>query len=341
MQVPPKFFLFKRKNGVYYVCFEQDGKPRWKSTGCKQKTEALRCIADLPDLIKHQLPKINLACFRNELTLYLQATHARTTVVLFKLALSHLIGLAGDTMMSSINARHVDHYKAARRKVVGAHSVNRELRTLRAAFNIALRWQYVESNPFGGVKQLRTPEARPCFLTKSDFDRLLSVIGEGWLKEMVIFSVSTGVRQSEMLNLKWQDVDLDRKLIHIQSSGDYRTKQGKRRTIPMNETVYVIFRSKLNRSTGEYVFNRNGFPRGGSFVTHRFKAYVRLAELDERLHWHSLRHTHASWLVQTGVSLYEVQKLLGHSSSKITEIYSHLQPENLHNTVNRIAIRLN
>jgi integrase/recombinase XerD len=64
---------------------------------------------------------------------------------------------------------------------------------------------------------------------------------------------------------------------------------------------------------------------------------VRRSEVaDKNLHFHSLRHTFASWLVQDGVSLYEVQKLLGHSSIAVTQVYSPLQPEQLHATVNRI-----
>ena len=54
------------------------------------------------------------------------------------------------------------------------------------------------------------------------------------------------------------------------------------------------------------------------------------------LHFHSLRHTFASWLVQEGVSLYEVQRLLGHSNISVTEIYAHLQPCQLHSAVNKL-----
>ena len=72
-----------------------------------------------------------------------------------------------------------------------------------------------------------------------------------------------------------------------------------------------------------------------------FKKYAKKAALSEQVHFHSLRHTFASWLVQDGVSLYAVQKRLGHSSISVTQVYSHLQPEQLHETVNRLKINVN
>jgi site-specific recombinase XerD len=109
----------------------------------------------------------------------------------------------------------------------------------------------------------------------------------------------------------------------------------------MNDTVYHLLSQKsLCRNSTEYVFTRGGKQIDGQYLSHKFKDYVTQTELDGRLHWHSLRHTFASWLVQDGVSLFEVQKLLEHFSSEMTLIYSHLQPEQLHNTVNRIVLNV-
>lgn len=135
------------------------------------------------------------------------------------------------------------------------------------------------------------------------------------------------MRRGELLNLRWQDVDLQRRLIHIQSTPTFRTKQGRKLVIPLNDTAFYM----LN---GKQIFDGR--------LTHAFKKAVRRAQLEkDGLHFHSLRHTFASWLVQHGASLYKVQKLLGHSSSKVTEIYSHLQPEQMHSTVNWITLPLN
>ena len=219
--------------------------------------------------------------------------------------------------------------------------MNVEIRGLRAVFNVALRWRLIESNPFCGMQLIRVNDVPPVYFSKEDFQKLISVIKENWLKDIVIFAVITGMRRGEILNLRWQDVDLQRRVIHIQSNPTFKTKQGKRRSIPLSDVAYQILITRFGRSTCEYVFSLNNRNILGNFMTKKFKDYVLLVGLDEKLHFHSLRHTFASWLVQDGVSLYEVQKLLGHSNISVTQVYSHLHPETLHATVNKISIPLN
>jgi integrase len=220
-------------------------------------------------------------------------------------------------------------------------SVNVELRMLKSAFSTALRWKLISENPCRDVPFAQVPDQAPIFITPADFGKLIQAISETWLKELVIFAVLTGLRRGEILNLRWLDVDMERGIINIQSSPRFKTKHGKRRTIPLNSTALEILRKKMEHPGGEYVFTLDGARISGDWVSHLFKRYVRNAELaDDRIHFHSIRHSFASWLVQGGATLYEVQKLLGHSSSKVTEVYSHLQPEHLHATVERIPLLL-
>jgi len=76
-------------------------------------------------------------------------------------------------------------------------------------------------------------------------------------------------------------------------------------------------------------------------VLHLFKRCVRKAGLSDKPHFHSFRHTFATWLVQEGVSIYELQKLLGHRSISVTQIHSHLAASELHSAVNKISVSLN
>jgi site-specific recombinase XerD len=245
-------------------------------------------------------------------------------------------------MMSDVSAVHIDRYKTARLQKVKPVSVNVELRMLKSAFGTALRWKTVDENPCKGVPLAHVPDQMPIFLTPNDFETLIHSIPEPWFRELVVFAVLTGLRRAEIVNLRWVDVDLDRGVIHIQSSPRFKTKQGRRRTVPLNSTALEMLKAKRNQQGGEHVFTLHGEGISPDWVSHLFKRYVRKAKLaDQRLHFHSVRHSFASWLVQGGATLYEVQKLLGHSSPKVTEIYSHLQPEQMHATVNRIVVSMN
>ncbi len=334
--------IFKRDNGVWYILYKEEGRIRWKSTGETTRVEALRKLSDFKQLLRVRPKTKTVSVFTTAFLSFARQNYARPTVDIFSIALGHLKRISGDCLLTSLTAQHPDRYKVTRLadKVSGV-TVNVELRGLRAVMNVALRWKLVSENPFAKVELVRVPDVPPVFLTKAHFQKLVSLIKEGWLRDVVFFAVSTGMRRGEILNLRWEQIDLPRRLIHVQSNPTFKTKQGKRRTLPLNEVAFQLLSNRVGRSASPYVFTARDEKVAESYLSHSFKDYARLAGLSERVHFHSLRHTFASWLVQDGVSLYEVQKLLGHSNIAVTQVYSHLQPEGLHSTVNRISIALN
>ena len=106
--------------------------------------------------------------------------------------------------------------------------------------------------------------------------------------------------------------------------------------MPLNQKALEVIndRKKLNHNL---VFTLNGESFNPDYVCKQFKKCVIKAGINSKLNFHSLRHTFASWLVQRGVSIYEVSKLLGHSDIKVTEIYSHLRAEDLRESVNKLT----
>ncbi len=176
-----------------------------------------------------------------------------------------------------------------RLRAVKPVSVNVELRMLKSAFSTALRWKMIKENPCKGVPFAHVPEQLPIFLTPKDFEKLIHVIAEIWFRELVVFAVLTGLRRAEIVNLRWVDVDMERRVIHIQSSPRFKTKQGKQHTIPLNSTALELLRAKRGRQAGEYVFTLDGNVRiSCDWVSHLFKRYVRKANLaDDRVHFHS------------------------------------------------------
>ncbi len=105
----------------------------------------------------------------------------------------------------------------------------------------------------------------------------------------------------------------------------------------MNEWVFRFLATREKKAG--YVFTSpDGKKLRVGYVSHRFKKNVRAAGLSDEFHFHSLRHTGATWLVQGGVSIYAVQKLLGHSSISTTQVYSHLEVENLFQYVDQLEM---
>jgi len=339
MSDPANYSLLKRSNGFWYVLYEADGRIHWKSTRTRSKQEAAKSLSHLSELLKPRERVILLSGFIQDFLLYARGTYAKKTTDMYRNSLGSLMAFVGELPLTSLTARHLDTYKADRLLKVSPVSVNVELRTLKAAMNVAVRWQMLERNPFQGSPLVRVPERTPSYFSKEDFQQLISLIKENWLKELIVFAVMTGMRRGEIVNLKWADVDLSRKVILVRSSPTFKTKQGRKRVVPLSEVAFHLLSARASKASSDFVFTLNGKSISGSWVGHKLKRYVYEAKLkDSRLHFHSLRHSFASSLIQNGVSLYEVQKLLGHSNISVTQVYSHLQPAQLHDAVNRVKI---
>ena len=333
-----KVYLYKRNNGIYYIGTEIDGRRRWKSTGSKVKAEALRVISEFRKEKMIRNDNLRLGSLKSKVLEFVKEHYPFKTYESYKFPLEKLCEQLGDIQVAKINQYHIDRFKILHLKRVSPTTINVYLRTLRAAFNHAIRWNDIEENPFKGVEMVRIPERAPLYFKKEEVKKIMNVIKENWLKDAVLFTLLTGLRRGEMVNLRWDDVDLDSKLIFIESHASFRTKAGKRRAIPLNDEAMKVLRNRYPERECEYVFTHGGNQLNGEWVSEKFRSYVRKSGLNRKLHFHSLRHTFATWLVKAGVSIYEVQKLLGHSSVTVTQVYSHLASEELHSAVSRLHL---
>ena len=147
------------------------------------------------------------------------------------------------------------------------------------------------------------------------------------------------MRLAEILNMKWNWIDFQNNIITVKCDDSFTTKNRKERIIPINNTLRSILlnhQPKIIKITkDEFVFiSSKGIKFNEDFISKQFKKSVRKAELNDKIHFHSLRHSFCSNLVQKGVSLYVVKDLAGHQNFSVTQQYSHLQPENLSQAVN-------
>jgi integrase len=155
-----------------------------------------------------------------------------------------------------------------------------------------------------------------------------------WLKQMIQVGVSTGLRRSALCRLRWADVDLNHQLLTVRNRGEEKTKSGHERSVPLRGDAFdLLARMKREQEGGGLnarVFSDSeGRAIRPDRASHRFKFFARKAKLKdrERLSFHSLRHTTASWLAMQGVPMRVIQGILGHSTVNMTERYSHLAPE--------------
>jgi integrase len=248
----------------------------------------------------------------------------------------HLKQFFGDKPLDQITPKQIVGYKNKRyADAVKPATINREVATLKKAFNLARReWEWCSDNPVTRVSMEKENNARDRWLSRNEEMRLLSVASQ-WLQDIVVFAVNTGLRMGEILALTWGAVDLCRRTLTV-----LRSKNGERRTIPLNRTVVELLsnREKLRPASTELVFwSKVGTRLDGPNLRRAFRLIVKKSRLDD-FHFHDLRHTFATRMVQAGVDLYKVQRLLGHKSPQMTQRYAHHYPESLRDGVDALDV---
>ena len=227
-------------------------------------------------------------------------------------------------------------------------TVRSRYRHVSAFFSWAVENNLVDESPVDQVRKPRKEEKTKAYLKPEDIRRILRAVDahreirEGepgptpqdtWLKILIRVAVGTGLRRGELLNLRWGDVDLESGRLMVRNREDFTSKSGCERTVPLRGDALEALRAVREARSpldDEPIFAdaNNQVPKPDR-VSKRFKFYVRKAGLSnqERLSFHSCRHTTGSWLSMQGVPLRIISEILGHSSTQITEMYSHLSPD--------------
>jgi site-specific recombinase XerD len=210
-------------------------------------------------------------------------------------------------------------------------------RTLKAAFTKAIAWGYISENPFKKIKLPRQIKSNPAFISLEELHRITDVTGVKLLRDIFITAFFTGMRLGEIVSMKWDWIDLNSNVLVIRNDSGFCTKSKKERTIPIHNEVKDILTTYQKNLTSQYVFTmKPGIKICPDYISRNFKKSVKMIGLNNNIHFHSLRHSFASRLVQQGVSLYVVKELLGHESLSTAQIYSHLMHENLASAIRSI-----
>ena len=249
----------------------------------------------------------------------LSASYLKSVKLSFKILMEDF---GKDKKLSEIGVKDAEDFKIRRIKTAPkGYAVY--LRTIRAAYNIAVDWELIPSNPFAKIKFRKAQKLKPLYLTEPQFNRILPLTSNSDLKNLFVVCFYTGIRLSEAINLRWRNIGLENKLLTI-GDNEFTTKSAKQRIIPLCNQVMDVLRQSQMGKPDSFVFSKsNGFPFRKEYVSKKFKDISRKAGLDEEIHFHSLRHSFASNLAQKGVPIVTIKDLLGHSSIVTTQIYSH------------------
>ncbi len=328
-----------KRNRVWWMSFMFQGRQVRRSTGTTDKRLAESILCKVKVQIAEgrffERREEEERTFREMMDRYVEERALRKAPKSYgrdRSALNHLLPVFGNLVLAEITPKLLAAYKTQRRTEQAAPAtVNKELQLVRHAFNVAMReWEWCRENPMHRVslEQVRNEVDR--WLTANEEERLFAA-SSLWLQEIIRFALNTGMRQGEILNLQWQDVDFTRGTLMVMKS-----KNGTRRTIPLNSTAYELLAAKqaAPRTSQGPVFKT---PLGNTlqvrFLVREFcEARDRAGIPDFR--FHDMRHTFATRLVQRGIDLYKVQRLLGHKTGTMTQRYAHHSPESLRDGVN-------
>ncbi len=314
---------------------------------------------------RHDAKRLEL---RNSLTLqkfldehyeaYLISMNAKTAKQSFMCIQNNFKHLA-NTPLVEIEAWDIQKWVSERSKLGRAPAtISYAYNRLRAVFNRAVEWGFIESHSLDSVKIPKIDNKRIRYLSASEEQALLeelhtrdermkkqyldrygkraqSIVSQryvDYLEPLVVLAMNTGMRKGEMLTLKWSHINMEDRYLTIRSEN---AKSKTKRTIPLNNTVFDMLTvwQKQNADT-ELVFEHDG----NALPTYQYQWETLLKDAGiQNFRFHDLRHHFASKLVMKQVDLNVVRELLGHADLKMTLRYAHLAPEHKSSAVNLIG----
>jgi integrase len=234
----------------------------------------------------------------------------------------------GDLYLDEITRDQINEVSALKKREVSAATVNRYLALLRSVLRAARDdWEWIDKIP--SVKLLREPQGRVRWITQKEARRLVSELPVH-LAAMARFALATGLRANNVTQLRWDQVDLPRARAWI-NAGESKTR--KAIPIPLNSDALSVLADQQGKHD-EYVFVYKKHPVKQTSTKAWYLALERAGIEDFR--WHDLRHTWASWHVQSGTSLHELMELGGWKTYKTVLRYAHLAADQLSSAAGRI-----
>ena len=238
-----------------------------------------------------------------------------------------------DRYIDEVRKVHVAEFVAHLKKTgLKSPTIRRYLATLSSLFAFAERSGWLLQNPVAAFDKRSLPEAQPRmrFLSQDEYRRLLAS-SDPHIRPLIEMAVETGMRLEELLGLRWDQVHIERREVRL-----LVTKSNRPRVVPLSDRAVAIFAAVARITASPYVFTNPQTGRRYRNLRHSFRKACSRAGISD-FRWHDLRHTFASWHVQSGTDLYRLSRILGHSTVQMSARYAHLATEHLHQAVRDMA----
>lgn len=336
--------LYKRKKSAYWwMSFTNGGKLERVSTNVTDKKTAQRIY----DKVRGQLAegmwfeklpgesKTLSDLLAKYIKEYAKANKCHSSYIRDGYTSKRLLGYFGDIVLTKITPKSVSQYKQKRREDgMAAATINRELSLLGHAINISIKeWEWLRDNPVSRVSKEKVNNKVGRWLSFEEEEALLKESPQ-WLREIISFAILTGLRRGEILSLRWDRVDLFKKVIYI-----FEQKNKGHDTLPLESALDILKERAKVRSikTNLVFYSAVGTKISGNNVRRAFMMACERAGI-KGVTFHTLRHTFATRLVEAGVDIFIVQKLGRWKDMKMVMRYAHHQPKKLREGIAKMEV---
>lgn len=371
----------QEKNGRYHMVINMPTdngktKPKWITTGLTirgNKKQATKMLNEkLTELNKYNLPyhKITVSdYFKDWLNKIETEVRPNTYRSYYGNMVNHIIPYfeKKNISLQSLKPYHLeDYYKSKLQpnskinssEALSATTIKHHHQNISKALNDALRRGIIAINPATSAKTPKTEKFRGEYLSPEQIEEMLILFKDNQIELAVTLCAIYGLRRSEVLGLKWSNINFDKKEFTIAETlqqnqgGNYTDKpktESSYRTLPMTDSVYHILKAhkeqqnKRKEIMGNYYIDsdyvctwNNGNVISPNYLTKTFHTVISKSTLP-KIRLHDLRHSVASNLIAKGMSVVDVQEWLGHANASTTlDVYSHACKSSKNNIVNAI-----
>jgi integrase len=261
----------------------------------------------------------------------------------------HLLPRFGHLKLIELKLTHSDQLiKILTERGHNARGINNIVGIFKRILIEAVKENRLEKNPLQYLREMKEPPRPDIYLSGEQINRVLEANRRSYFYSLFLVAVNTGMRRGELAGLCWDKVSFERNFIEVTRLRDRsglsdRTKTVKsRRFIPMNAVVRGHLLELKESSLSDYVFvDNNGAPFDVNHLYREFEKALNNAQIKEHFRFHDLRHTFASHFMMNGGNIYDLQKIMGHTSLEMTQRYAHLAPEHLLKAANVVSFGAN